>query len=845
VFLAQAQAVLFFAPWSEAMELVAIECGSLPPQWVIVRDEGSLFISSRTLARALEFKEARNLCTAFATSDHPPVDRSSFSADWLASAKDKNAHLFLRLSHLWMVLKPKYHQRLCDISGCISAYVARIAVKTRAPEGPRRASAAGSTERKERRISKTIVDVPMPPQDWVDPKAASFQQPVPILPMRLSFSHLATTDWSGSVASPAFPGRQSFPPPSDRVLRPTVPRSLDFEDSLAQPAQAPEDAERFRFEEEMHEKVLTRHGQKRDTLEKRPMMRLTESIRSKRLIDDVAACANKLGHEVTPLGIESGLGKFSWTVSLNVFGLTPSLKNALCFFGMVRTVEIRSMGASDQRQWSAQSEYLGVEDLQQLMGDLVEGDVPAPKLHPDFNRPLPAAFAEKHSWVLPSRGTSLSFDQPLLLSERLALVSETALRTVAAGCRCCRILCEFRLGGQIGLESQCEFVCHVCKKVYVIALFSGARSALNHTAYVAQMMSGRPKSISRFLELLGIGTIPKRESTRTFVDQLWRATESIYLECSDIMLQYIALSGNPTVGMDAFHKRMAKSFSVLGESYSTGISIADPRIHKVAHVFFTERRELDELRRKYKGEVRVPSPVAGKPELVTTLGGIEHASFDLALQAICDLFDAVPGAIHASKDLVEFAELLAQHFGDWKLASIVSDALSSAPNSVKKTFPTAEHFIDWWHRRASFKKEVAKAEAKKKDKKAQNPGFEGASVALGNVFSDCIYAKMTFEGFVAEVERLLTGAGVNVRVDDAHSKAWEKLMGKAEKMYGQTNIEMGSGVNELFHAHLRFFCLKGDAMSTTHWKIVVAFAFLSFNKFPNWQKRIADMFLQA
>jgi hypothetical protein len=104
---------------------------------------------------------------------------------------------------------------------------------------------------------------------------------------------------------------------------------------------------------------------------------------------------------------------------------------------------------------------------------------------------------------------------------------------------------------------------------------------------------------------------------------------------------------------------------------------------------------------------------------------------------------------------------------------------------------------------------------------------------------------MTFEGFVAEVERLLTGAGVNVRVDDAHSKAWEKLMGKAEKMYGQTNIEMGSGVNELFHAHLRFFCLKGDAMSTTHWKIVVAFAFLSFNKFPNWQKRIADMFLQA
>ncbi len=117
-------------------------------------------------------------------------------------------------------------------------------------------------------------------------------------------------------------------------------------------------------------------------------------------------------------------------------------------------------------------------------------------------------------------------------------------------------------------------------------------------------------------------------------------------------------------------------------------------------------------------------------------------------------------------------------------------------------------------------------------------------MALGNVFSDCMYARLPYEGFVAEVDRLLMGSGVDVRRDEAHEKAWEKLMGKAEKMYAQTSIDKGSGVNERFHAHLRFFCLKGDAMSTTHWKIVVAFAFLSFNNFPDWQKRVVDEFLK-
>jgi hypothetical protein len=298
--------------------------------------------------------------------------------------------------------------------------------------------------------------------------------------------------------------------------------------------------------------------------------------------------------------------------------------------------------------------------------------------------------------------------------------------------------------------------------------------------------------------------------------------------------------------MDVFHKRMAKAFAAgLGEAFISGLSIADPRMKKVLFVLFSERRLMEEQRRQKDGAVEIPSPVAGKPPATSTLGGIEHALFDLGLQVVRDLLAEACATVGTDAELAEkLGDALTQHFEKWTLGSIVSDALSSAANSIKKIFPDAQHFVDWWHRRTTLKKEVQKLEGKKKDKKPLYPGFEGASVALGNVFSDCIYAKMSYDEFVGEVNRRLAMAAVNVHKDEAHTAAWEKLMGKAEKMYAQTNIEKGSGVNELFHAHLRFFCLKGDAMSTTHWKILVYFAFLSFNNFPNWQQRVVDAFLK-
>lgn len=64
-------------------------------------------------------------------------------------------------------------------------------------------------------------------------------------------------------------------------------------------------------------------------------------------------------------------------------------------------------------------------------------------------------------------------------------------------------------------------------------------------------------------------------------------------------------------------------------------------------------------------------------------------------------------------------------------------------------------------------------------------------------------------------------------------------------MYESVRIDKGTSINERFHAHLRFYCVKGDAMSIDQWKVLVMFAFLSFNNFPDWQKRIVDLFCES
>ncbi len=108
-------------------------CGGAGAPWVIMRDDGSLFISCRTLAAALEYARPLNLAAVFKETAHPPVERGSFPAACLAYRMEDKPHLFLCLSHLMVVLNKKYLQRVCDITGCVMAFIGRKALSITLP----------------------------------------------------------------------------------------------------------------------------------------------------------------------------------------------------------------------------------------------------------------------------------------------------------------------------------------------------------------------------------------------------------------------------------------------------------------------------------------------------------------------------------------------------------------------------------------------------------------------------------------------------------------------------------------------------------------------------------------
>ncbi len=178
-----------------------------------------------------------------------------------------------------------------------------------------------------------IHDVELPSPEWVNERA----QKVPIAaivhgPQRLYFEHLLGTNFPDTFASPAFPGRQSMPLPSARILRPLIPRSVVFSESevhLPAVAVDPTSADECVFEEEVHANVLRIHLLEYVRLELRPLVGVGPFV-SERGIEEITACANNIGHDVALVGSPSGLGRFAWKLNLQLYGKTSSLKN-MCF----------------------------------------------------------------------------------------------------------------------------------------------------------------------------------------------------------------------------------------------------------------------------------------------------------------------------------------------------------------------------------------------------------------------------------------------------------------------------------------------------------------------------------
>jgi hypothetical protein len=522
------------------MEEPAVACGALGAQHVIMRDTGDLWVSSRTLARALDYAKPSNLTVLFEGTDHAPVDRSSFPPACLSYPEEARSHYFLRLSHLLVVLNKKYLPQVCDITASVQSFFGRKLLAGRVVEGPRSRSSSAALPPKARRVSESIQDVPVPPATWVDPRPPRpphmAEADAGAIVRRLTFDHV---EFSGAQ-SPAFVGRQAAAAETDRVLRSIVRQSLGLQESIASAPleqQVPETD--FGLEVSMYRAVVERAGRRVEPLEKRPLVQLETAIRSSRSIDDVTRCANALDHDVVHVGNAGGGpgGKFSWVVKLDFYKQMPAVKIALSFFNMIRTVEIWSRRAVDKREWCARSEYVGQEDMRVLLEALVSGPMPVPAPHTEFSGPLPKLFAEKHPWVADNQGTSLGKKLPILLPDgcEMVMVSKSVLAVMATWRRCCGKKCAFSLSAAVGLEAVAHFKCMVCTVDHALPLFAGEPSVLNHTAYVAQMMSGRPKAISRFLQSLSIGKIPNRGSSGSFLDMLLRAVEPVYKECSTVL----------------------------------------------------------------------------------------------------------------------------------------------------------------------------------------------------------------------------------------------------------------------------------------------------------------------
>lgn len=64
-------------------------------------------------------------------------------------------------------------------------------------------------------------------------------------------------------------------------------------------------------------------------------------------------------------------------------------------------------------------------------------------------------------------------------------------------------------------------------------------------------------------------------------------------------------------------------------------------------------------------------------------------------------------------------------------------------------------------------------------------------------------------------------------------------------LFDEIDVDTTTSINELFHAHLRFYAIKGDPMTPRHWETTLFFAYLSFNRFPGWQKLVLAQFLDA
>lgn len=846
------------------MEVPGLVCRA-GEQWIVQRDDGTVYISTRTLSSALRFSQSQSLCHSLTKNGAMLVDRRSFPDMWLCLPKEEKAHFFVRLALLSVQLKRKYVSTICDIQACVEAELGRLHNMCRAELAQfklphRREELAVAPSMPKRPRVATIVDVDVAAQGHVYeprtptvirlPTAATTTQPL----RRVSFVEFDFGTPLRGPLSPAFVCSKGPTSGSDRQLRSSG--EIGLAQQLLEMERRPPprriigegivfvggDDER-NIVEGMHRKVLREMGVAFQGDNPVPLpitldVRL-DPIRSERHIDEIKRVAEHLGHGVEHIGASnSRYGLFGWKLTLNTKGHNPSQQNALHYFGLDLIVFFGSTYKSDRRRWIFESDCLDRDALLALATSLLFGALPDPPVHADFANDACGAWRHAHPWLCQS-GTSLGTDAPpasfLTGENAVAFATVAGLKRLLA-VRCCKqpkVSIDFL--STSGIAATAHVICR-CETSSTVFLGAEDSTYFNRAAFVASQMSGRPAAVERFLSLLGLsGNIVNRDAKGSLRRELALAANVVFEQARSIILQYATLANVGVLSADLVHKRMAKR-QTMGEAYSTCLTTGDPRLGKVINIFVTDRRIAQEQLRNNK-VIEMPSPIADGPVLRSTLGGVEHYTFELGIQATKQLLEA-------SLSGREGAHLPAV---PWKLEKIITDSLSSAPNSVRRVFgdDSVQVMSDFWHKRNAFRKAIKNVKKQRTaDKEPKFPQFQRLDETLPLIFSDSLFDKKSKDEFIAIVEQHVVASSIQVRCDEKHTKAWDSLLKKAGKMYDKITVEMNTSINELFHAHLRFFCIKGDPMSPRHWETLLKFAYLSYNNYPSWQLEVLKQFLK-
>lgn len=857
------------------MELDSVDCRDCGPQWVIQDDLGRVFVSTRTLAKALGVKKPAKLTETLQRNGASLLDRNDFPERFLGLGREAKVHNFAMLAELPRLLMVKHLTSVCTILACVEAELGRRHVACAAELealklGPRRSLdnaklPVESLRKRPKSNAQVVADLDL--NDAYSPAPANvvagnreITVPLGLFPggVRIAFAEMDFGTPSGG-GTPFDGGKLAPTAQSTMELRVEPRKSLGFEEAL----QRSPPSRKIGFQDQSVEANNTYGPIYQRALEERgvvfddgvpavplPVFRPPNKVgpmASRHKIAELSFVIDHLGHTVEYIsGSKIAASRFSWKIRLNFRGFDAPVRSAFEFFRLDKGITMWSEGYKEKRRWFMSSDCVASDELAALAKHLFEDPLPHRPIHEDFSSDLCQQILRENPWIL-EPGTTLS--EPVHPfyggDERLVFVSLSGLKNVfEAGhthsCRKPKLSVEVSTAG-VAAQLQVACACGTTS----IQLHPEDSTTFNRTVFVAKEMSGRPSAVNRFLSWLGVcGTIISHDANGSLKEPLRDATQIVCNICEDTVASACILSKNMTVCADVVHKRMAKHGSVLGESYNSAVTFGDPRLGRPIAVFETDRRELQKQRRE-RGKILLKSLVEGGRDLVSTIGGVEHYTFDLGLQHLVQLT-----AVHLERAK---ARLGPEQFSlcDWGIKTMVLDTLSSGPNTVKRVFeayklPVPVLRNDWWHKRKSFGKLVADVEGKKHDEKAKYPQFAGLGEATSSVFSDSLFQKLNCDRFVAAFTHAAEEAGVIKRedMDKNHGEAWDKLLKSSSALFEKIDVDDSTSVNELFHAHIRFYCIKGDKMSPRHWKTLLMFAFLSFNKFPEWPRRVLKEFLR-